>query len=224
MKFSKSQLRNAAFVFALPAVAIGALSIATNNFSEVVAHGQIQQGHSEVDCSGCHTDGPGTVRQQIQANVSYILGKRTSNVNFGYQPVTSDQCLSCHERPNERHPIYRFNEPRFADVRQNLEVNSCLGCHSEHEDARVSVNDSICSHCHDDLALKNDPIDVKHSQLVKEESWSSCLGCHDFHGNHLHDPQKSVADAFHVDAIQSYFKNGPDPYGSSKIFEAKSND
>lgn len=224
MRFSKSQLRNVALVFALPVAAIGALSIATDNFSEIVAHGKIQQGHSEIDCSGCHTNGQGTIRQQLQANVSYAIGKRASNVNFGYQPVTSDQCLNCHERPNERHPIYRFNEPRFAEVRQKLNVNSCLGCHSEHEDARVSVSESVCSNCHDDLVLKNDPIDVSHSQLVEDKAWSSCLGCHDFHGNHLRDVQESVVDALNIDVIKLYFKNGTDPYGSSKSYKARADD
>ncbi len=224
MNVNKSQLRNFGLVLALPVAAIGAVSVATDNMSSLVAHGPVQQGHVDVDCVGCHSIGVGTVRQQIQANLAYALGKRSTSVNFGFQPVTSIQCLSCHDRPNERHPIYRFNEPRFADVRSSLEVNSCVGCHSEHVDSRVSVSETLCSHCHDDLVLKNDPLDVQHDQLVVDDAWSSCLGCHDFHGNHPHESQTLLSDAFPVEAIRDYFGNGSDPYGSQKIYEATFDD
>ena len=141
-------------------------------------------------------------------------------MNLGYQPVTSEQCLGCRERPNERHTIYRFSESRFAEVRKKLNVDSCLGCHTEHEDFRISVSETNCINCHGDLALKNDPIEGKHSQLVKDEAWISCMGCHDFHGNHLHSVQESVVEAFDVDVIKSYFESGLVPYGSPKLYEA----
>lgn len=224
MKISKSQLRNYALLLVLPVAGIGAASLGTHSLSSLVAHGPIQQAHTAIECSSCHAAGSGSVRQQVQANLFFALGKRSTAVNFGYQPVTSEHCLICHERANDRHPIYRFNEPRFAEARQQLGVNSCFGCHSEHEDARVSMNLSACSHCHEDLVLKPDPLDVTHAQLVLDDAWSSCLGCHDFHGNHPHNPQTKVADAFHVDVILDYFKNGFDPYGSPKFYEAKSND
>jgi len=153
-----------------------------------------------------------------------VLGNRRAPVNFGYQKVTSEQCLSCHERPNERHPIYRFNEPRFTKIRQTLAVNSCLGCHSEHQNSRVSVSPTACSHCHDDLTLKNEPLDIAHEQLVTTQAWESCLGCHDFHGNHQHKPQTLVSNAFETELIKAYFVNGPSPYGDAKHYKAKSDD
>lgn len=224
MAVSKSRLRNLAVLLALPVSAIGGLSLVTDNFTDIVAHGPIQQGHLEVDCSGCHTKGEGSVRQQLQANVKFALGMRATGVNFGYQPVTSDHCLACHERPNERHPIYRFNEPRFSQARQQIAVNSCVGCHSEHGDERVSINETFCSHCHDDLLLKNDPLDVSHADLVVDEAWGSCMGCHDFHGNHPHEPQTRIRDAFQVEVVRDYFKNGLDPFGGPKLYEAKSDE
>ena len=224
MTYTKSRLRIFALLLAVPAVALGGVTLLTNKYSTIVAHGPIQEGHIDVECASCHTAGDGSTRQQIQANLFYILGMRSTSVNFGHQAVTSDQCLDCHERPNERHPIYRFNEPRFAEVRREHKVNSCLGCHSEHEDARVSVSNTICSSCHDDLVLKNDPLDVEHVQLVADEAWSSCLGCHDFHGNHPHDAQTRLSEAFDVDVINDYFGNGLNPYGDPKHYEAKAND
>lgn len=208
----------------LPVAIVGLASQLTDRFSAIVAHGPIQQDHVDIDCTACHTSGDSSARQQIQANLSFALGRRSNSVNFGYLPVTSDQCLACHERPNDRHPIYRFNEPRFADVRQKIKVNSCLGCHSEHTDTRVSVSITICSYCHDDLELKNDPLDVEHFELVTDNKWSSCLGCHDFHGNHPHESQTAVSRAFDADVICDYFGNGISPYKNPKIFETTCND
>ncbi len=224
MSLNKSRLRYVALLLMIPAAVLGATTLFTPNFNSIVAHGPIQLGHSELACADCHWDSTGTVRQQVQANVAFALGNRATAVDFGYQVVTSAQCLHCHERPNERHPIYRFNEPRFAEVRQDINANSCLGCHTEHQDARVSVTNTVCSHCHQDLKLSNDPLDIAHEQLVEDKHWDTCLGCHDFHGNHAHKAQSHVSEAFNVGVIRSYFKNGDNPYGSEKHYKAKTND
>ena len=65
-------------------------------------------GHENVQCKYCHFSAQGTFRQQIQANVYYLLGKRPAPADFGRKSVSNESCLSCHNRPNERHPVYRF--------------------------------------------------------------------------------------------------------------------
>lgn len=221
MKAAKSQLRTLALLLMLPLVYVGVSALSSQTFISLIAHGPIQQGHKEIDCEACHTPGEGSLRQQVQANVFYALGMRDNPVDFGYKKVASEQCLDCHARPNDRHPIYRFNEPRFTEARLKLGANSCLGCHGEHADERVALGGEFCSNCHEDLALKSDPLDVAHTELVANSAWESCLGCHDFHGNHSHTPQTVVKDAFASAQIQAYLKQGVDPYGLPKIFEAK---
>ncbi|MEP2781568.1 MAG: cytochrome c3 family protein [Pseudoruegeria sp.] len=187
----------------------------------IIAHGPIQSGHQDIGCADCHVDSPGSARQQIQANIKFVLGQREHPADFGKSPVTAQLCLDCHERPNERHPIYRFNEPRFEEARQTIAANDCLGCHSEHEAARVLPRTTFCSACHAELVVKNDPIDVPHTTLIKQDSWDTCLGCHSFHGNYPRSAQHALEDAFSADAIHAYLRNGPSPYGSEKIYKGK---
>jgi len=137
--------------------------------------------------------------------VRYVLGLRETPVDFGYAAVQSGQCLTCHARPNERHPIYRFREPRFADAVQKVEARSCLGCHSEHRPEILTAKSTLCQACHEDLVVKNDPVDVLHVTLVGQDNWSSCLGCHDFHGNHALKPPSQTTAALPEAVIWAYF-------------------
>jgi len=222
--YSKSNLRLIATAMALPLVTLGVFATNTHQFSPWLAHGPIQAGHKSIECIDCHQPGDGTTRQQTQANLFFALGLRENSVEFGYRPVTSQECLHCHERPNDRHPIYRFNEPRFSKARNEISANTCFGCHSEHQNRRVSSTATFCSNCHQELQLKDDPLDQSHATLVEYNEWESCLGCHDFHGNHTHEPQLLVENAFDTGLIQDYLVDGPDPYGESKVFKAVSND
>jgi len=215
------KIRFGAILLLLP---LGALSISAHQNSdlrETLAHGQIQSGHNSLGCVDCHKEPNASWRQQIQANVQFAMGTRTGPVDFGYQPITSGVCLDCHTRPNERHPIYRFREPRFQEALETVDATSCLGCHSEHTNARAETEVGFCVACHADLEMKSDPVDVPHVTLIKSEDWSSCLGCHDFHGNHIHSAPKAVDDAYSVEALRAYLDAGPSPYGSQKQYEAK---
>ncbi|MEM7241063.1 MAG: hypothetical protein AAF429_02660 [Pseudomonadota bacterium] len=220
---SKTKIRLLAFIISLPVLGLAAVAISVPDYQFMIAHGPIQKGHANVDCSGCHVPATGTTRQQVQANFKRLVGLREDKIDFGFAAVNSETCLNCHERPNERHPIYRFNEPRFQQARAEVAATSCLGCHSEHSDARVmaEVGQTFCVHCHEDLVLKNDPLDQSHVALIEAGQWGSCLGCHDFHGNHAHKAQIRVADAFGPAAIKAYLGNGPSPFGTKKIYEAK---
>ena len=80
---------------------------------------------------------------------------------------------------------------------------------------------NFCVACHQDLTVKNDPIDVPHVTLIAGERLVTCLGCHDFHGNHTAEPQVTLAAAYDEAEILDYLAEGASPYGSDKIYEAK---
>jgi hypothetical protein len=180
----------------------------------LTAPGTMNTGHEKLACVNCHRRAPGTARQQLQADARYLLGWRDAPADFGLRGVSNEDCLACHERPFDRHPVFRFTEPRFAEVRKTLAPHRCLSCHGEHSGARVTVQAGYCVRCHDALEMKNDPLNVPHVQLVREGRWLTCLGCHDFHGNHIMDSGKRLADGAAARQVQLYFEGGASPYPS----------
>ena len=178
-------------------------------------------GHDSLACVDCHLPAKGTSRQQLQAKVAHWLGWRSNDATFGYEPVTNGQCMGCHERAEDAHPVHRFLEPRFVEARATLGASECSSCHTEHTGRRVTAPPAMCSTCHGDIELKQDPIDISHRMLAAGGQWSTCLGCHDYHGNHLRDPQKRLDDAISIGAIERYFDGEPSPYGNERRFKAK---
>ena len=186
------------------------------------AKGPMDTGHEKLACTDCHRNAPGSFRQQIQANLRYFLGQRETPVAFGRLPVGNENCLACHERPNDHHPVYRFLEPRFAKVREKLHPHACVSCHAEHQGRRVTLAETgYCVHCHKETRLRKDPLDVSHEKLIVLKLWDSCLGCHDFHGNHIMKTERSVEKATPVEKIRAYFEGGPSPYGDARYHKAK---
>ena len=185
------------------------------------AKGPPNTGHEALGCRDCHTPARGTVRQQLQAKIHHQLGWRRTAASFGHDPVTNSQCLSCHAREQDAHPVHRFLEPRFAEARRAFGVAACVPCHREHEGVRVTMAPTICAACHADMDLKRDTLDVSHRQLSATGQWTTCLGCHDFHGNHRRTAQTRIADAYSAAAIAAYLAGGPSPYGSDVKFKAK---
>lgn len=184
--------------------------------------GPMNTGHEDLKCSACHKDAPGTARQQIQANLQFVLGKRQNSADFIHAPVSNKECLECHERPNDNHPVYRFLEPRFLKARQALGPDRCLSCHAEHNGQRVTLTDTgYCRNCHKNTKLRKDPVDVPHDRLIALKLWDSCLGCHDFHGNHIRQPAKSVEKIIPPEKITAYFNGGLSPYGEQRHHPAK---
>lgn len=178
-------------------------------------------GHSELSCESCHRSAPGSLRQQVQANMRWLLGQRAHPVEIGAVPVSSATCTECHARPNDRHPVFRFLEPRFAEVRRDLHLERCASCHLEHTGKRVTVAVDFCKNCHAEMTLARDPLDFSHELIVRTEQWDRCLGCHDFHGNHLRRAPKLVAETVDTEIIEQYFRGGPSPYGAEKKYSAR---
>jgi hypothetical protein len=185
------------------------------------AKGPANTGHEALACSECHKESPGSVRQQLQAKVQFALGMRATDVTFGRSRVGNDQCIGCHARSQDSHPVHRFLEPRFSEARTELGAHSCVSCHREHKGGRVTMAPQSCSTCHQNLELKRDPLDVTHRELIARKQWTSCLGCHDFHGNHKRAVQTRLDDAYSKSAIIDYLAGGSSPYGRDLKFPTK---
>ncbi len=188
-----------------------------------LALGHMNTGHENLACADCHSDSKGNTFQQLNANAKYLFGQRKESVNFGSDDVDNKKCLNCHKRPNDRHPVHRFKEPRFVDARKNLGAENCESCHSEHKDQRIVLaNLAYCQECHSDTELSEDPLDVPHTTLIANNEWKTCLQCHDFHGNHVMTTPHLMKDTIPFSAIEAYARGGEDPYSEEKEYVAES--
>lgn len=185
------------------------------------AAGPMNTGHEALECEDCHTDARGSFRQQMQANVRYMLGVRKDPAPLVRKPVANEDCLACHQRPDDRHPVFRFMEPKFRDARIALSPQYCVSCHREHNGKRVTVSTSFCENCHVELVMRKDPLDIPHHELIEADNWSSCLGCHDFHGNYRMNLNTKLEEAVPHEVIQEYFDGAASPYGEVKKYSAK---
>ena len=168
------------------ATLIAYLTLSLPSNEDYLSLGPMNTGHENLECADCHTKAPGNAMQQIQANFMHLIGQRKNSVTFGHEDVDTKKCQSCHDRPNDRHPTYRFKETRFSKARSAIDATKCETCHLEHNGKRLTLKieqATYCKNCHGDLVLKNDPLDYSHEKLIKESRWSTCLQCHDFHGN-----------------------------------------
>nr|VFK27642.1 MAG: Cytochrome c3 [Candidatus Kentron sp. MB]VFK33024.1 MAG: Cytochrome c3 [Candidatus Kentron sp. MB]VFK75698.1 MAG: Cytochrome c3 [Candidatus Kentron sp. MB] len=192
------------------------------SYSHLHVHGPMNTGHEELECSDCHKSERGNLRQQLQANVQYLLGNRTKPVAVGYRAINNRDCSFCHDRPNDRHPVYRFFAPRFRKAREQIQPQYCVSCHSEHTGERVTSDISYCKTCHAKLVIENDPISISHQQLIRDKNWASCLGCHDYHGNHKMELNRDVDRLITRKELQKYFAGESDsPYGTKKFHKAR---
>ena len=175
------------------------------------APGPMNPGHADLGCEACHRPAQGTVRQQLQNAARDGLGLAAVPVDMGFPPSPTTSPRAAHV-PDDRHPVYRFREPRFAAARAALHPEHCASCHREHAGARATPSSATaCSNCHAELVLENDPLDVSHRELVASERWETCLGCHDFHGNHGMRAPTRLDQALPAAAILDYLRSGPSP-------------
>ena len=209
-------------VSGLSAVSVMLMLLSRGHLDALTAPGPMNTGHESLDCQDCHLDERGSTRQQVQASVAWWLGSREDRVYIGTRPAQSEQCIECHERPDDQHPIYRFREPRFEEARRELGADQCSSCHAEHSGARVTQEATFCETCHEELALKNDPLDTSHAALIAQGRWATCLSCHDFHGNHRYEVPTRLSDAFSVEEVRSYLDGDRSLYSADRKHPAKS--
>jgi nitrate/TMAO reductase-like tetraheme cytochrome c subunit len=136
--------------------------------------------------------------------------------SFNFKFPDNKDCLACHEREDDRHPVYRFNEPRFIEARQAIQPQFCVSCHKEHTGVRVSSDPENCKFCHQKLKMKEDPLDISHFDLIKLKNWDTCLACHDFHGDHVMKTPTNTKDMLDQQQIKNYMAGGKDPYSDKK--------
>jgi len=234
--FAKKNFRRRQNLGLAVGVTVGVVSLlwlSIHSNSQLHAPGSMNTGHEKLLCEDCHQKSEGSLRQKLQANVRYWLNDRQAYVPLGHKPVANEHCLECHERPNERHPVFRFFEPRFKKARAEIGAQFCVSCHREHTGVRVSADLRFCAVCHQRLDLKNDPLLkasnpqaaeatlTSHLQLVKTKRWQTCLGCHDFHGNHRMKTAASMDQLIKPGEINAYFQGAKSPYSQSKYHKAK---
>lgn len=205
--------RQRAYACGLLLAAVTSSALAFGAHGAWLAKGPMASGHETLECASCHDEAPGSFRQQIQANLYFALGQREAGAFVGHIPVGNTVCLDCHQRPDDRHPTFRFLEPRFAEAREELAPHLCVSCHREHRGARVTVTPTFCSNCHGELEMTDDPIDLSHRELARTEAWDTCLGCHDFHGNHVRETPTSFDSRLPAEGVSSYFRGERSPYG-----------
>nr|VFK15457.1 MAG: Cytochrome c3 [Candidatus Kentron sp. LFY] len=209
-------------------IAGGAISLAFvlvllhPDYSYLHVNGPMNTGHDELACDDCHKSERGDLRQQLQANVQYLLGNRSKPVAVGYRAVNNYDCLYCHARPNDRHPVSRFFAPRFRDARERIQPQYCVTCHLEHTGRRVTGSVSYCEVCHEKIDIENDPISIPHRRLARDNDWESCLACHDYHGNHKMEVTRDFDTRITRQTLQEYFAGESDsPYAAQKFHKAR---
>jgi hypothetical protein len=136
--------------------------------------GKTSQGHHQIEikCDVCHT-------------------------TFG--GVKQEACLRCHEteleQVNDNHGTKKFSDPRNAPLLEKLNAQSCITCHTEHQQEitdpiGVTVAMDVCVYCHLDIA--------KDRPTHQGMGFDTCHNCHNYHDNrslyedflvkHLHEP------------------------------------
>lgn len=204
--------------------AIAVISLKQPDNEPWLSKGPLISGHKDLNCSSCHYEAEGTIRQQLQAKTKFSLGLRHEDLEFGTLKVNNAACQSCHDRPDDHHPVFRFNEARFSEARKTMDATQCSSCHAEHTATLASVpQESMCLSCHQNLKIKNDPLEIPHERLIANPLVISCLQCHDYHGNHELKLATSIKDTIPVQAILSYLRSGADPYAKEKLKKASTN-
>lgn len=183
------------------------------------ANGPSNIGHENLKCQHCHKEAIGSIRQRLQANVQYLLGRRATAVSFGLKAVSNNECIYCHERPNDRHPVYRFFEPKYKKIQKYIQPQFCVSCHREHTGKRVTSEIIFCKNCHKKLAIKNDPLLTTHKELTHKKDWISCLGCHDYHGNHQMTVNTDYQNKISKLNLEHYFNSAESPYSTLKFYK-----
>ncbi len=190
---------------------------------QLLSLGPMNTGHQDLSCQSCHTPARGNTFQQLQANILFTVGLRKTEADFGAKNVDTKKCQQCHDRENDRHPLHRFAEPRFAEARKQIGAQTgkveCESCHMEHSGVRVTQTDiGYCQNCHQDTELNKDPLEISHAQLIAKAQWSTCLQCHDFHGNHVFHAAESLKDTIPVQVVRDYLNGAQSPYSKIKKY------
>ena len=107
-----------------------------------------------------------------------------------FQPVSNDTCNRCHEAEMAKdiHGAKKFRDPRWAELRDNIDVLTCTACHKEHEHMfgrGVNLQPDLCMACHQGV-IEGEL--ASHDGFEADGCWTA--GCHNFHDH------RSISTAF----------------------------
>ena len=99
----------------------------------------------------------------------------------GFKPVTNETCNRCHEAElaADVHGAKKFRDPRWAELRENLDVLTCTACHEEHVHMfgrGVHLQPDLCMACHQGV-IEGEL--ASHTDFTPDGCWTG--GCHNFH-------------------------------------------
>lgn len=152
-QFLQSKIAIFGIAFLLIAWFVGAFAL---DQRAVFLPGETSEGHFllEVSCQSCHD---------------------------GFQPVSNDTCMRCHEAElaEDVHPPQKFLDPRWANLKERLDVTTCTTCHAEHVHMfgrGVHLQPDLCMACHEGI-IQGDL--ASHDDFSRDGCWTA--GCHNFH-------------------------------------------
>ncbi len=99
----------------------------------------------------------------------------------GFKPVSNDTCNRCHEAEMAKdvHGAKKFRDPRWAQLRENIDILTCTACHREHEHMfgrGVNLQPDLCMSCHQGV-IEGEL--ASHNDFEADGCWTA--GCHNFH-------------------------------------------
>ena len=115
------------------------------------------------------------------SNGHVLFETSCNSCHEGFKPVSNDTCNRCHEAElaEDLHGAKKFRDPRWAELRENLDVLTCTACHREHEHmfARgVNLPPDLCMACHQGV-IEGEL--ASHNDFEPDGCWTG--GCHNFH-------------------------------------------
>ena len=104
-----------------------------------------------------------------------------SSCHEGFKPVSNDTCNRCHEAEmaQDIHGAKKFRDPRWAELRDNIDVLTCTACHQEHVHMfgrGVHLKPDLCMACHQGV-IEGEL--ASHNGFEPDGCWTA--GCHNFH-------------------------------------------
>ena len=124
-----------------------------------------------------------------ETSVGHVLIEAScSSCHEGFKPVTNETCMRCHEAEmaEDTHGAKKFRDPRWAELRENIDVLTCTACHEEHLHMfgrGVHLQPDLCMACHQGI-IEGDL--ASHNGFTPDGCWTA--GCHNFHDHRSISP------------------------------------
>ncbi len=117
-----------------------------------------------------------------ETSVGHVLFEDSCNsCHENFKPVSNETCTRCHEAElaSDFHSAKKFRDPRWAELRENLDILTCTACHEEHVHMfgrGVHLKPDLCMACHQGV-IQGDL--ASHNGFAPDGCWTA--GCHNFH-------------------------------------------